>query len=41
VERERVNARRRSAWAPRLLLLSTVALALTAMVLEWSARRRA
>jgi hypothetical protein len=56
-----VSARRRSAWAPRLLLLSTVALvvcfavpggvralfafvwvalALGAMVLEWSARRR-
>jgi hypothetical protein len=57
-----VSARRRSIWAPRLLVLSTVALvicfavpgtvralfsfvwvalALTAMALEWSARRRA
>jgi hypothetical protein len=56
-----VNARGRSLWAPRLLVLSTiallacfalpgtaralfafvwVALALSAMVLEWSARRR-
>jgi hypothetical protein len=57
-----VSARRRSIWAPRLLVLSTVALvicfavpgtvralfafvwvalALTAMALEWSPRRRA
>ena len=57
-----MSARRRSIWAPRLLVLSTVALvicfavpgtvrglfafvwvalALTAMALEWSARRRA
>jgi hypothetical protein len=56
-----VSARGRSMWAPRLLVLSTialvlcfavqgaarslfafvwVALALSAMVLEWSARRR-